>query len=199
MNRIFTGFCVLSLSTILLAGCSSSSSSSLTPASSSAPVSTASVSAPAASSAITESSSSATSGEVEAMLATLSEAAGVTDGIALSEIDLQANGLDTTNVLVFAGTESRLSSENGGIVMVFQVEAGSEAATVTALEAYRDLRASDDRYAEFATARENTAQARIGSVDDYVYYAVSSTGESGGYDTLDAAIATLTAKPNHKT
>ncbi len=190
MNRLTTSIFALTVGAVLLTGCSGTEEVSSTVASSAAPASSIAESiAPTASSAAT---SSPTNGsETETILATLNEAAGLGDSITVSEIDLQANGLDTSNVLAFSGAESRLSSENGGIVMVFQVQPGSEAAMVSALEAYRDLRASDDRYAEFATARDNTANARIGSVGEYVYYAVSATGDSGGYDALDIAISEL--------
>ncbi|MDL2252871.1 hypothetical protein LJC49_02195 [Ruminococcaceae bacterium OttesenSCG-928-I18] len=129
--------------------------------------------------------------DLEGMLASLSEAAGLGGTIAVSEVDLSANGLNVDNVVAFAGAESKLSSENGGIVMVFEVQPGTAAEMVSNLEAYRDTRASDDRYAEFETARANTADARIVEKGDIVIYAVSATGQDGGYAALDEAIAQI--------
>ncbi len=192
MKRILASAFALALSLLLLSACSGSSSSQPV---SSAPSSKAgsSPAAPASSSAAPASSSAAPAGAaaLDTTLASLSEAAGLGDTIAVSEIDLKANGLDTANVAAFAGAESRLSSENGGIVMVFQMQPGTSADMVTALGAYRDARAGDDRYAEFATARENTAGARIVEKGDLVIYAVSATGQNGGYDALDAALAAI--------
>ena len=133
----------------------------------------------------------ADSAGVEEILLTLSEAANLGGTITVSEIDLTANGLDTANVVAFAGAESKLSSENGGIVMVFEMQPGTTADMVAALEAYRDARAADDRYAEFAIARDNTADARIVEKGDVVIYAVSATGNEGGYESLDEAIAQI--------
>ncbi len=187
MKRILllgTALCLL-----VLSACGGTTSSSQ-PVSSSAPsMAASSVSMPAQSSSAPASVSGP--GALDGTLATLSEAAALGDAIAVSEIDLKANGLDTANVVAFAGAESRMSSENGGIVMVFQMQPGTTADMVTALGAYRDARAGDDRYAEFATARENTAGARIVEKGDLVIYAVSATGQDGGYDALDAAIAAI--------
>ncbi len=194
MKQLFCTLSAFCLGALLLAGCSGGSSGSATVSSVSAPLLSSSASVPAPSTAVSSgaaASSLPAGGGLDATLTALSEAAGLGSTIKVSEIDLKANGLDTANVVAFAGAESQLSSENGGIVLVFQMQPGATADMVSALGAYRDARAGDDRYAEFATARENTKGARIVEKGDLVIYAVSATGQEGGYDGLDAAIAAL--------
>lgn len=162
-----------------LAGCANDSSSSQ--ASTSAP----STSPPSGSGS---GSNTDTSGyDVEGMLDTLVEAAGLGGTIDVSELDLKASGISVDKIVEWAGAESKTSSENGGFVLVLAVEPGTASDIAAELEAFRDARASDDRYAEFEVARENTSQARIVKDGDCVIYAVSATG-SEGYKAIDDAV-----------
>lgn len=189
IEKISAALACILVSTLLLAGCGGDKSSS---ASSPAPASSASVSQPASSQP--DGSSTASSGhDVDAILGTLSEAAGLGGTIELGELDLKANGINVDDIEEWAGAESKLSSENGGIVIVFVTKPGTSKDLVSALSAMRDTRATDDRYAEFETARENTKDARIVTIgDNLVVYAVSATG-ADGYGALDEAIDSLNA------
>lgn len=110
----------------------------------------------------------------------------------MSDLDLTSTShISMDNIVAWAGAESQLASENGGIVIVVQAKPGTADTFVTAFEQFRDAKSSDDRYAEYATAIANTKEARIVTNGDYVVYAVSATGQEGGYDALDAALNTL--------
>lgn len=190
MRRITALAVALLITACFFAGCSNSNSgdnntTTNQPASSQA---TPDASEPDASGTVDTSTSTEGTVDIDALMASLTEAAGLGGTIEVSELDLQASGIDTSNIVNWAGEESKMSSENGGIVMVFQAKAGSASDLAAQLEAYRDARASDDRYAEFAEAIEHTRDARIVEEGDYVVYAVSATG-TDGYATLDTTIA----------
>lgn len=187
MKKAATLFASLLLVAMALTACgggddsSSSQPASSTPASSSAPAS-----------GSQSGSGCASDVDVQGMLDTLVEAGGLGGTIDVSELDLKASGISVDKIIDWAGAESKTSSENGGIVLVLVTEPGAAADIVTELEAFRDARANDDRYAEFEVARENTSQARIVDEGDCVIYAVSATGAEG-YTALDKAISDLFA------
>lgn len=192
-NKLLLISCFMLAAATFAACGGTASSSSAASAPSSAPVSqpaAASSEAPAPSSAPSEAASEPADDNivnVGAILEPVVEAAGLGGTIDVTELDLTAGGIDTANILNFIGAESQLAVENGGIVLVFQVSPGTADGLVSQLEAFRDTRASDDRYAEFEQARTNTSQARIVAKDDVVVYAVSALG-ADGLDALDAAI-----------
>lgn len=131
--------------------------------------------------------------DVNALLATLGEAANLGTTIKVAEMDLKLGGVDPENFVEFAGAESQLSSENGGIVIIIHAKEGAASTVATQLEAYKASRMGNSDYAEFENARTNTEGARIQTFGNYVVYAVSATGHEGGWDALDAAIASAFA------
>lgn len=172
---------------LALAGCSGgddpSSSSSSAPAPSS--------SAPASSQSGSGGSGDASGSDLDVagMLGTLVEAAALGGTIEVTELDLKANGISVDKLVDWAGAEAKTSAENGGYVLVLVTQPGAAEDLVKELEALRDARASDDRYAEFEVARENTAKARIVTDGDCVFYAVATTADA--FTAVDAAIAEL--------
>lgn len=173
------GILLASLFTLLfvLAGCGNKDASSQPGSSSSS----------SSSQSETPSTPAASSFDVDGMLDALIDAAGLGGTIEVSELDLKASGISVDKLVDWAGAESKTSSENGGFVLVLVTEPGSASAIASELEAFRDARANDDRYAEFENARENTSQARIVENGDCVVYAVSSTG-TDGYTAIDNAV-----------
>lgn len=129
--------------------------------------------------------------DVADMLDTLVEAAALGGTIEVSELDLTANGISVDNLVEWAGAEAKTSSENGGYVLVLVTKPGSAADVIEELEALRDARANDDRYAEFEAARENTKQARIMEEGDCVIYAVATGAD--GFTAVDTSIKDLFA------
>lgn len=191
MRRLTVLFIALLFCICLFAGCSNSNqetqnSGSDSQSTTSQPTTAASV--PVSSESGTGNSSSAGgSADLGKVMASLTAAAGLGSTIEVSELDLKASGIDTNNVVNWAGKESKMSAENGGIVMVFQMQPGTTADLADQLKVFRDARASDDRYAEFAEAIAHTKDARIVTEGNYVVYAVSATGEEG-YAAVDVAI-----------
>lgn len=179
MKKISILLCSILVSALLLAGCNGADSSSSAP-SSSTPVSS---SAPASSSGSTSGTSDY---DVNGMLETLVDASSLGGTIDVSELDLKASGISVDKLVDWAGAESKTSAENGGFVLVLVTEPGATADIVSELEAFRDARAGDDRYAEFETARENTAKARIVEDGDCVIYAVATSAD--GFTAVDTAI-----------
>lgn len=157
---------------------------------SSAPSSIAPASSASASSAASGAASSKTEGslDVAATAQTLAEAANLGVTIKMVDIDLVAGGVDTANVEEFAGLQSQNVAENGGMVIVIRAKAGTAATVASQLEGYRDFQTGNEDYAEFEAARTNIKDARIQTFGDYVVYAVSATGQDGGWATLDTAI-----------
>jgi hypothetical protein len=146
--------------------------------------------APVTPSASTPDSPPAAEGEfdVEALAGILADVAGLGDNrIKSMELDLKAGGVDLADVAAFAGYESQTYSDNGGLVLVVQAVPGAADAVARGLESFKTSR-MDDRYAEFATQLENTANARIRTSGDLVVLAVSATGHDGGWEQLDAAL-----------
>jgi hypothetical protein len=175
-------FVVFALAACGGASPSSAPAPSLAPAASSAPavVSGASVPGGAAQPAAPD---------VNALLQTLAQAAQLGGTFKVTETDLKLSGVETENIIEFAGAESQLSAENGGIVVVIRAKEGTTATVAGQMEAFRDSRLGNPDYVEFETARGNTAAARIEVFGDMVVYAVSAAGHEGGWDALDAAIA----------
>ncbi len=193
MKRFSLFLCFIGACALLLAGCNQTASTS---SSSSAAASSSSSAAAASSAAQSVASASAAPAahDVKQLLATLSEAASLGGTISMSELDLTATGhISKDNIVAWAGAESQLASENGGIVIVIQAKPGTAESFVSQFEEFRDAKASDDRYAEYATAIANTKEARIVVKGDYVVYAVSATGQDGGFAALDSAIETAFA------
>lgn len=126
--------------------------------------------------------------EVDALYTTFAEVANLGDTIDVTELDLRTGGLWVENIEAFKGGEVKNAGDNGGIVVVAKAAPGKAAQLATEFEAFRDSRIND-AYAEFATAMENTRNARIATKGDLVIYAVSATGHEGGYNTLDSALA----------
>lgn len=199
MKRILAFTSALCLAGALLAGCSKTDGDTDTTSALEfgSPEAVAGVSTPPASESTAPEAPEASSAPAEpdaageeaadlsGTLNTLAAAAELGTTIEVGEIDLKAGGLPTDSIVAFAAAESNLASENGGTVMVFQVQPGTEQQMLDALAAWRDTRANDDRYADFATARENTAGARIVEKNGLIIYAVSA---SGSWDALDSAL-----------
>ena len=186
MKRFSLFLCTAGAVAFVLAGCaqtvpSSSSTSSVAPSS---------VPSSAITSSVAQSTvSTAAPYDVDELLKQLSEAASLGGTISMTELDLTASGLiSKDNIVAWAGAESQLASENGGIVIVIQAKPGTAETFVSQFEAFRDAKASDDRYAEYAIAIANTKEARIIVNGDYVVYAVSATGQDSGFAALDTAI-----------
>lgn len=146
----------------------------------------------AASEAASTAAPAADAVDTAALLAPIQQAAGITDTIEVTDLDLRAGGIDTANLLGFAGVESTTSSQDAGIVIVAQAAPGTASDLVASFEKFRDSRL-DDRYAEFADAMARTQEARIvtgGAGGDIVVYAVTANGD---WDALDAAIQAAVA------
>ena len=177
--------CVLLL---CLAACGGSPSSAAT----SAPEAASSVAAVSTAPSVAQSTSApldASLLDMDATLAELATAANLGGTIKVSEIDLKAGGVDVSNIEAFAGAESQLSAQNGGIVLIIKAVSGTGETVAADLESFRDFRLGNADYEEFEDARTNTTEARIEVFGDYVVYAVSATGIEGGWDVLDTAIA----------
>ena len=167
---------------LLLAGCGGSNSSS-----SSSPVT------PAVSS---EGASVAAPYDVDALLAAIAPAANLGDGpVTMVLLDLTAGG-DVTrgDVLAMAGQKSADYYENGGMVIVLQVQPGRADSLKGELELFRDAQVLFlQQYPEFQDGIANTQNAYIYVNGDYVVYAVSTTAAGEGnqalIDAVDAAFA----------
>lgn len=174
---------VISLS--VLAGCSSPVVSS-----SSAPVST----APSSSAVVSQPSSSAASAyDVNELLTTVSEAAGLGATLAYTQTDLQFQSpLTEEDIANMAGAKSNLFNDNGGVVIVVEAAEGKADAVKSGLEDFRDgiLNASENYKEDFPEAYANLEAAKIVVKDNFVVFAASATGD---YDALDAALNTLFA------
>ncbi len=144
--------------------------------------------------AITQPASSPQEHDLEAVVSSLSDAASLGDTIDVMEIDLTSAGVDADNIVNFAGAESKLSTENGGIVIVIEAKAGTGAQIAQDLEVFKETKAQDDRYAEFEQARLNTQNARIETKDDLVLYVVDASGTDDGLAQVDSAIAAILNK-----
>ncbi len=194
IRRFIPLFLSLVLAVFAFAACGGDASSS----SDAASVSSEAASSEASEPASEESEAPADSGvdpeqaqhDVNATLAAIADGASLGETIELRELELTSGGIDLTGVTAWSAAESQMASENGGIVMVFEVDAANVAGLKTSLEAFRDAKVSDDRYAEYAEAREHTQNARIVDSGNMVIYAVSATGDN---DALDAAISGATA------
>ena len=188
MKLLTTAFLLLCLVCAFAAcGDSASSSSAATASSqSTAPSSSAGTEAPASES--TEAPAAA-GADIEGIFSQLATAAALGDStVALRDLELTSAGVSLDNVVAWKGAESQTAAQNGGIVLVFEVNPGTADALVKSLEAYRDAKVSDDRYAEYAEARDNTANARIASNDTLVLYAVAADAQPDKVDTAISAI-----------
>ncbi len=127
--------------------------------------------------------------DIEGIFTQLATAAALGDStVSLRDLELTSAGVNLDNVVAWKGAESQTAAQNGGIVLVFEVAPGTADALVASLNAYRDAKVSDDRYAEYAEARENTANARIASNDTLVLYAVAADAQP---DKVDTAISEI--------
>ncbi len=138
-------------------------------------------------------SASAAGYDLEAILAVLVEQAQLGNTIKMSQIDLQAGGVDVANVAAFAGAEAQTYADNGGIVVLIQTQPGMAGTVAAEMENFRESR-MDDRYAEFATQLENTKNGSLVSFpdNDIVIFAVSAVAHEGdGQARLAAAIDAL--------
>ncbi|MGD9559818.1 MAG: hypothetical protein AB7V55_04330 [Oscillospiraceae bacterium] len=127
---------------------------------------------------------------LEEILTTVSEAAGISATIPVTELDLRAGGVDPGKFDSFVGVESQTSSQDGGIVIVFSVKDGMQEALADEMIAFRDSRV-DDRYAEFAEAMEHTQNAGASYNGNVLIYAVSASGD---YQALNDAISGILAQ-----
>ena len=171
----------------MLAGCGggASSSSSVSSTEAAAPASSESTAAPSSEPA----EAPAAAADIEGIFAQLATAAALGDTtVSLRDLELTSAGVSLDNVVAWKGAESQTAAQNGGIVLVFEVAPGTADALKTSLAAFRDAKVQDDRYAEYAEARENTSNARIASNDTLVLYAVSAEGTP---DKVDAAISAI--------
>lgn len=180
MKRTFAILFALCLA-LLMVACGSDTPPETTPATSVA------TSAPA-----TSATSVAPEGayDVNELLAPLAEAANLGDTIDMILLDITANGINSEDIVSFAGVQSVNYPENGGTVIVVQTVPGAADRVATGFAGYRDgvLSQAENYKADYPIAYENMTNARIVQNGDYVIFAVSATGNDGGYDTLDAAL-----------
>lgn len=187
MKRLLSVALLTCIFSLTLTACNSAATSTSSNAATSTAVSSTSVAT--ASSSVSE--TTAATIDIETMVKSLTDAAGLGTTISMSDIDLKAIGINMDDVVAWAGVQSQLVAQNGGTVIVIQAKPGTADTMKATLEKYRDLLASDDRYQEYAEALENISNARIVVNGDCVVYAVSALGQEGGFDTLDTAIAAL--------
>lgn len=192
MKRLVS-ICVFALFSIaLLSACGGGSSSSASstsvpsasqPATSSLPQSSGSTS-----------SSFAESGpyDVNMLMGTVAEAAGLGDTIEMGITELTASGeVDASNIVAMAGAQSKAYATNGGMVVAIQATSADAATTVAGqLQLYMDgLLAQTENYkTDYPEAFDHMSNVRIVTELNYVVFAVSATGD---YDALDTAIAAL--------
>lgn len=183
------------LSAALLAGCGNTSSPSVSGTAGSAPASSSSTVASSPASAPASSDVTTPSFDIDFILTTLSEAAGLGDGtVAFAKEDLlgQSDVADA-DIVAMAGAQSNMYQENGGLVIVIQATPGKAEAVKTELENFRDgILAVNANYAsEFPSAYANLSQAVTTIHDDCVIFVSAANGEDGGYETVDAALKTV--------
>jgi hypothetical protein len=129
--------------------------------------------------------------DVNELLAPLAEAASLGDTINMTMLDITASGnIREEDIVTFAGVQSINYADNGGTVIVVQTVPGAADRVATGFVGYRDgvLSQAENYKADYPIAYENMTNARIVQNGDYVVFAVSATGNDGGYDTLDTAL-----------
>lgn len=188
MKKMCSILCAVCLLAVMLAACGGDASSAAAPVSSSAPASA--VQSTPASSAAPGSNPVDANIDLDALVADLAEGAALGTTIGMIELDLKAAGVNTDNVVRFAGLQSQTVVENGGTVILIEATDGKAADVQAEMEGYRDMALGNEDYAEFAAARDNIAEARIQTQGNFVLYAVSATGD---WDTLDATIGDVLA------
>lgn len=184
MKRLFSVLLLAVFAALAFAACGSSSS-----ASSALPAASSSL---AASSLPASSASAAGQYDVGALLAPLTEAAGLGATIELDITELTASGdISADNIAAMAGAKSVMYAENGGMVAVIEATPGTADTVKAGLEKYRDglLAQGEDYKSDFPLAYANMQEARIVVNGDCVIFATSANGTEGGYDALDTALA----------
>ncbi len=156
MKKMLSLFVALCIAMLALAACGGAPSSA--PASGASPLAAAST--PASQSTPAAASTPATV-DLDAALASMVEAAELGNTIEVSDIDLMAAGVNTDNVLAFAGAQSQLVAQNGGQVIIIQAVPGMAEMVETELNTYREALIANDDYAEFEEARNNIENASM--------------------------------------
>lgn len=175
----------------MLAGCGSPPSS----AAPSAPASAPSASAPVSAAESAPASAPAQGAyNVEDLRDTLVTAANL-GGTATFELRdlLGQSDIAEDDIVAMAGAQSSTYQEDGGIVVVVQAAPGQAETVKGQLEAFRDgiLQGSANYATDYPNAYSNLQQARTLVHEDYVVLASSASGQDGGYEELDEALATL--------
>lgn len=188
MKKIWSiGLALALIASLAACGKTASPSSSAAPSSVAAPstAQSSSVSESTPASSAPAQTDAPAAEELDAKVQALADAAGLGDSIKVMDIDLKAGNVNTDNIAAFAGKESKMSAQNGGIVIVLYAVDGTAETLAADMENFRQFRMGNGDYEEFEQARTNTENGRIKVMGNYVVYAVSATGD---WDALDAAI-----------
>lgn len=177
---------------ILLAGCSNSTSSETASSSESTSVSEA-VSSEETSEAASESTGDeateeAQTANLESAVAALEEINPIVNPRALDDFSVENELMLTMDNLVAYKGDVTNDQADCGLVFVAQAKEGKAADVEAELQAYKESLTANDMYAEFADKIAMAKDARIVTNGNYVAIVIASIG--GDYAAIDTALET---------